>query len=125
VTSWVEGGLERGGNLPEGHRAPERGGNSPEGHQALERDRGFMVRRLALERGGGSPEGYRDWMLDRPLRLFWAVGLSLPWAATPRGVHSWFVDSFVRFLLFYRKGRFVPVIRGPLWPSPADTKPRC
>jgi hypothetical protein len=45
-----------------------------------------VARCLVLERGGVSPEGSHGWLLDGPLRLFWAVGLSLPWAATTWGV---------------------------------------
>jgi hypothetical protein len=52
-------------------------------------------RRLLLEQDGGSPKGYQGWLFDRPLMLFWAVGLSLPWVAATRGVFY----SFLRVLI--------------------------
>jgi hypothetical protein len=76
-----------------------------------------MARRPALEQGGGSPEGYRGWLLDGPLRLFWVVGSLCP-GPRPRGafIRGLWICLFAFY--YFRKGRFFPIIRGTLWPSP-------
>jgi hypothetical protein len=82
--------LERGGESPEGARAPPqarrrfaRAGVCPSSEAEicprrrlpLERGRDFVMQRLALERDGSLPEGCRGWLLDGLLRLFglWAL----------------------------------------------------
>jgi hypothetical protein len=100
------GGLERGGDSPEGTSGPRarqrfsRGGARPS-CESETRPRG----RQALERGEESPEGYRDRSFGGPLWLLWAVGLStLGCNHTERvlGVRG----MFVCVLLFFEKGVF-------------------
>jgi hypothetical protein len=119
VTSRARGGLERGGESPEGASGPRArwriawGGvrpsseveNHPRGRQALERGGVCTAWRPVLELGGNSPEGYRGRLVGGPLWFLWAVGLStLGCDHTERvfGVRG----VFVCVLLFFEKGVF-------------------
>jgi hypothetical protein len=114
MVPWVESGLERGGASREELGPSSEAGTHSRWCQALERGGGFVVRRLPLEQDGGSPEGCRGRLVCWAVEAFWAMGLSLPWAAAMRGViHSCGIDR----LLFLKRGHF-PVIRGPIWLSP-------
>jgi hypothetical protein len=83
--SWVQGGLERGGNSLGGLGPLSEAKIRPRWRQALERGGDFVVWCLALERDGGSPEGCRDWLFEGPLRLFGSWASRCP-GPRPRGV---------------------------------------
>jgi hypothetical protein len=110
--SCVESGLEQDGNSlmgsgpsseaethPRGRQALERGGNSPEGASSPRARRKLC---------GAAPGPRARWRYARGVprlaarwaaKAFWAVGLSLPWAATTQGVICGF--QFCLFTFYY------------------------
>jgi hypothetical protein len=76
-----------------------------------------VARHPIFERDRDSPEGYRDRPFGGPLRL---LGLWALLCSEPRPRRACFViRGFVSLrFIFFRKGVFSPIIRGPLWLSP-------
>jgi hypothetical protein len=112
ASSETENPLEGPGPLseaethPRGRQALERDGNLPEGVSSPRARWGFHG-------AAPGPRARRSFARGIPgPAACWAVGPSLPWVATTRGI---ICDLWIRLFAFYyfRKGRFPPLLGDP------------